>query len=335
MSKKSEIAKGFSKTNIAREYRDKYGMEMPSLKLARIMHSNDPLLFTSVDNARRILRSIEGKTKNGTKPTHKYEERPKNPYNLPGADENDFTPVKITGHKKVGVISDIHVPYHSLSALTAAIDRFISQGIDALLINGDCIDFYGLSRFQKDPRKRNFAEELEVFEQLINSLKQYLKCKIYFKLGNHEERYDHYLMMKAHELIGVPEFDLKEVIRRRTGEDVGIIADKKIIHLNALDVIHGHEFGAGFFSPVNVARGLSLRAKTNAMQGHNHQVSEHTETNLRGEIKTTWSIGCNCDLHPDYLPINKWSHGFAIVEIDNTSDAFHVINYRVKNGKVL
>ncbi|MBK9223434.1 MAG: hypothetical protein IPO16_15125 [Saprospiraceae bacterium] len=172
------------------------------------------------------------------------------------------------------------MPYHSVSALTASLDHFVKIGIDCLLLNGDTVDFYQLSRFEKDPRKRGFADELESLSELLQSFKDILKCRIVLKYGNHDERYDSFLLRKAPELYGLPDIRLNTLINKRV-DGIEIIGDKRIIQANALDIIHGHEFGQGFFSPVNVARGLSLRAKTNAVQGHNHQTSEHTETNLR------------------------------------------------------
>lgn len=314
-------------------------MEMSTHKLARIMYAENNLLFTDTEDARLSLRRIEGKVgneKHGCKVTHKMEERPKNPYNLPQSDESVFDPFIISGHKHIGLISDIHIPYHSISCVTCAIDKFIQVGIDALILNGDIIDALKLSKYEKDPRLRSFSEELESLAEFMTSLKAALPgVKIYYKIGNHEERVDDFIYRKAHELVGVPEFSLNELIRKRVGVDVDIIGDKRVIHVNELDIIHGHEFSQGFFSPVNVARGLSLRAKTNAIQGHNHQVSEHTETDLRGRLKTTWSLGCACELNPKYMPINKWSHGFATVEVDPNGTDFHVNNYRVKNGKIL
>lgn len=314
-------------------------MEMPTLKLARILFSENNLLFKDIEDARSVLRKIEGKGGNTSryKQTHKMEEaRSKNPYNLPESDESIYEPFIISGHKHIGLISDIHIPYHSISCVTCAIDKFIQVGIDALILNGDILDCYMMSRFEKDPRLRSFSEELEALAEFMVSIKAALPgVKIFYKNGNHEERVDMYIYRKAHELVGVPEFSLTEVIRKRVGEDVEIIGDKRVIQVNELDIIHGHEFGQGFFSPVNVARGLSLRAKTNAIQGHNHQVSEHTETDLRGRLKTTWSLGCACELNPKYLPINKWSHGFATVEVDPNGTDFHVNNYRVKNGRIL
>jgi predicted phosphodiesterase len=258
-------------------------------------------------------------------------ERPRNPYQLPDSDETTYEPYRINA-KRVLVLSDIHIPYHSLDALTAAFDFAKDEKPDAILLNGDTIDFHGLSRFVKDPKARSFAYELSAFKRFFEVVTQAFGSKIYFKLGNHEERYNHFLMMKASELEGVEEFSLENIIKARA-EGIEVIGDKRILKMGDLNVVHGHEFGGSIFSPVNIARGLFLRAKVSAMQGHNHQTSEHTETNMNRQITTTWSLGCLCELHPAYLPINKWNHGFAIVDIDG--DQFHVRNKRIDKGQVL
>jgi len=50
-----------TKANIARKFRDEYGMEMPTTKLARIMYNANNLTFRDVEDARSVLRAIEGK----------------------------------------------------------------------------------------------------------------------------------------------------------------------------------------------------------------------------------------------------------------------------------
>jgi len=322
-----------SKIAIARKYRDQFGMEMPTLKLARIMFKENNLLFKDVEDARHSLRRIEGKVGkgDGTKITHSVEVRPKNPYNLPDTDETEYEPFMLN-HKRILVLSDIHIPYHSIEALTAAFDFGKKEKPDAVLLNGDTLDFFGLSRFAKEPGKRSFADELNAFKEFFIILQKTFNCKIYFKFGNHEERYNHFLWMKAGELDGVDEFKLEEIIKSRA-EGIDVISDKRIIKAGDLNIIHGHEFGGSVFSPVNIARGLFLRAKVSAIQGHNHQTSEHTESNMNGKITTTWSLGCLSELHPAYLPINKWNHGFAIVDV--FGDEFEVRNKRIHKGKVL
>jgi len=314
-------------------------MQMPTLALARIMYNENKELFINVDNARSALRYIEGKrgkkefSKNiQQSPFFMQNERPRNPYNLPDSDETKYEPYYIKA-KKLAVLSDVHIPYHSIDAITATFDKISNEKPDAILLNGDFIEFYGLSRFMKDPRKRSVAHELQSAREVLDILATF-GAKIYFKLGNHEERYEHFLMQKAPELLGIQQFELRHLLGLDE-KGIDLIGDKRIIKANDLNIVHGHEFGQSIFSPVNVARGLFLRGKVTAMQGHNHSVSEHTESDMNGNIVTTWSLGCLCELNPAYLPINKWSHGFAIVDLHDNGKDFHVYNYRIHKGKIL
>jgi predicted phosphodiesterase len=326
------------KADIAREYRLKYGMNMPTLTLARIMYNENVEAFKNVDHARSSLRIIEGKSGKKMrseikdKSLYMTDERPKNPWKLPESEETKYEPFHIK-EKKIAVLSDVHIPYHSVPALSAGLDFIQAEKPSAILLNGDILDFYQLSRFGKDPRKRSVAHELQAARDFLDVLSQF-GAKIYYKIGNHEERYQHYLMAKAPELLGVQEFELQHLLGLNE-RGIDLIGDKRIIKANDLNIVHGHEFGQSIFSPVNVARGLFLRGKVSAMQGHNHSVSEHTESNMNGDIVTTWSLGCLCELNPAYLPINKWSHGFAIVDLSDNGKDFHVRNYRIHKGKIL
>jgi predicted phosphodiesterase len=320
-----------NKSKLCADYREKYGWDMPTLKLARIVFKDNPLLFRDVEAARLTLRGIEGKADNRVGVRKVVPERPKNPYNLPQSDEAIFQPYDLKA-KRLLVLSDIHIPYHSIDALSCTFDYAKKEKLDAILLNGDTLDFFGLSRFAKDPKARSFAHELKTFKEFMDVLKKTFNAKIYFKIGNHEERYFHFLWMKAHEIVGVEEFELENIIKSRA-EGIEIIKDKRIMKAGDLNIIHGHEFGGSVFSPVNIARGLFLKGKVSAMQGHNHSTSEHTESNMNGEITTTWSLGCLSELHPAYLPINKWNWGFAIIDIDGQD--FEVRNKRIYKGKVL
>jgi predicted phosphodiesterase len=323
----------------ARELRKKWP-DKPTKALARILYSKNKLLFKDEEAARDTLRRIEGK--HGDK-DRKYTadkslylegERPKNPYKLPDSDEEVFEPYFITGHKRVLVINDIHLPYHNIESITACFNHAKKEKPDAVFINGDLLDFHQLSYFQKDPRKKRFSEELDMFKQFFQTLEKLFKCKVYFKFGNHEERYDSFLAQKAGELIGVEEFSLESIIKARA-EGIEVIRDKRLVDMNGLPFIHGHEFGRGVFSPVNAARGLFLQAKHSCVKGDCHTSSEHTEPNVYRKIMKTWSVGCLCGLTPKWLPLNKWNHGFAIVDLDQNGADFRFRNYSIYEGKVL
>jgi len=45
-------------------------------------------------------------------------------------------------------------------------------------------------------------------------------------------------------------------------------------------------------------------------------------------------LGCLCELHPAYAPINKWSHGGAFVALWKNGD-FEVTNKRILHGRVV
>jgi predicted phosphodiesterase len=322
-----------TKADLAREFRNVNGMKMPTLKAARILHKANPLSFKNPEDARTVLRSIEGKG-SSAKVSHPTEERPRNPYNLPQSDEAVYTPYKITGCKRIGILSDIHVPYHNIESLTAAITYLKKEKIDGLLLNGDTIDCHRLSRFIKDPKKRNFKLELDTFKALFEVFEKQFNCPIFFKVGNHEERYEHFLQEKAGELVGVEEFEFENIIKARA-RGIHIIDEKRVMNLNGLNGIHGHEYIGGIAAPVNVARGLYLRGKVSAFQGHNHATSEHSETDMNGKIVTTWSIGCLSELHPAYMPLNRWNHGFALVDLDANGEDYEFRNKRIFKGKVL
>lgn len=325
-----------TKTETALQYRQKFGIEMPTKKLARIMYSDNPILFNDVEDARTFLRYIEGKNGRGSRKDNlNVPNRPANPYSLPKSHADKYEAFIMPYHKKVAILNDIHIPYHDNSALTITLDFLAYEEVDAVLLNGDILDFHTLSSFEKNPKKRKFSEEFEAFSDFMEVLKNTLDCTVYYKLGNHEERYSRFLHMKAHELVGVTEFDIESLIRNRVPYDINIIKDKRIVKINSLNVIHGHEYKGGISAPVNIARGLYLKGKVSACQGHNHTTSEHTETDMNGKIVTTWSIGCLCGLNPDYMPLNKWNHGFAIVEMDENGEDYHFKNYRIFNGKII
>jgi predicted phosphodiesterase len=327
-----------TKADIAREYRKKYGMDLPTHQLARIMYEENKSAFIDKEDARKSLRYIEGKMGSARKNKsvkssefYKEEHRPMNPYKLPESEESKYEPF-ILNAKRLAVLSDIHVPYHSIEAVTAAFDKIKEEKPDAILLNGDTVDFYMLSRFQKDARKRSVAHELLAVNDFLDVLQQF-GAKIYYKLGNHDERYEHYLMHKAPELLGISEFKFENLLKAKE-RGMEMIGEKRIIKANKLNIIHGHEYPS-VFSPVNIARGLYMKGKVSAMQGHNHQVSEHTETDMNGEIVTTWSLGCLCELNPAYMPLNRWGHGMAIVDLSDNKKDFEVRNYRIYKGKIL
>jgi len=240
----------------------------------------------------------------------------------------------IFNQNKPLILSDIHLPYHDIDAISVALEKGYKDGVDSLYLNGDILDFYQASRFTKDGGAMSVKEERDMFWEFIGWLKSNFSVPIYFKAGNHEERLEKYVNEKSPELAQLPELNLRNFLKLDEHNITYIEGRQKAI-MGKLIVVHGHEFGESIFSPVNPARGLFLRAKSSTLAGHNHQTSEHHENNLRNDSMACFSTGCLCQLTPKYRPFayTKWNHGFAIVEIDGDG-SFEVNNYRIIDGKV-
>jgi 3',5'-cyclic AMP phosphodiesterase CpdA len=234
----------------------------------------------------------------------------------------------------VGVLSDIHVPYHSEIALGAAVADLKSSGIDALILNGDIADFYAISRWDKNPAKRNFKAELEQVRQTLAWIRsEFPSIPIVFKLGNHEERWRLWLFQHAPEISDEPEMSLTNWLRLDRN-DITLVEDQRPIMAGKLPVLHGHEKGKGISAPVNQARGAFLRLHHTVLEGHGHRTSGHCEPDMFGNEVFCWSTGCLCDLRPEYARLNKWNHGFASVEV-HADGSFDVSNHRITaDGRV-
>lgn len=323
------------KLDVIRSYRDKYGMDMPTIKLARIIFKENAILFKDVEQVRSYLRGIENKTGASIKVTHPHPVRPKNPYNLPESYSKDPAVLKLpTGCDSILCISDLHIPYHDINALSLAIEYGINNDVNTIFINGDLIDFHGLSRFEKDPRKRSVKQEFEAAKSFLIALREAFPTQeIYWLLGNHDMRYQKWLMTKVYEVFDDEYYHLEQ--RLQVNEQrVKVIEDNVLVKAGKLAITHGHHVMRGFFAPVNSARGAWMKAKQSLLISHVHKVSNHVEVNLDGDSFGTWSTGSLCELRPDYSPlVSNYQHGFAHILVDGSGD-FQVKNYQIINGKI-
>jgi predicted phosphodiesterase len=307
-----------------------------NLGLAKRAKAERPNSFATIETARSTIRSIRGahgsaKKKFATQPRPKGTagQVPKMPPSLSTA----WEPFQIDA-KRVAIISDVHIPYHDVTAFGSAVKELKKQSPDCLLINGDFADFYQVSRHQRDPHHRRFSEELKLVISGLEWLRhEFPKARIVFKLGNHEERWDHFIWNRAPEIYDLANVRIDELVKSKQF-GIEVIGDQRPIMLGKLPVLHGHELGRSIFSPVNPARGAFLRTHHTVLVGHSHQTSGHADTDMFHSETFVWSTGCLCDLTPEYARVNRWNHGFAWVDIA-TDGSFSVRNMRInKRGEV-
>jgi predicted phosphodiesterase len=241
--------------------------------------------------------------------------------------------VEFSGAHTVLGIYDAHIPYHDEAVLKLIIQAGQRAECDMVLLGGDFADCFALSKWEPDPRHRDFPAEIRAVKDGLKMVRNaFPKARIVWQLGNHEDRFERYMQHKCPELLGVDQFTYSEIYHT---EEYGVelVGEKRPILLGKLHLIHGHEYSFPISNPVNPARGLFLRAKTHAVCGHFHQTSQHSEKRLDDKVVSCWSIGCACQLHPRYRPMNNWNHGFAIFRTDKTG-AFDVESRKIIDGKV-
>lgn len=249
-------------------------------------------------------------------------------YSMPPSMAEPWTPHRMNVTGRIGILSDVHVPYHSEIAVAAAVGHLKDQGLAGLLLNGDIADFYAISRYMKDPRQRDFKAELEAVRAFLTWIRQeFHEIPIVYKLGNHEERWTHWLWQHGPEISDDPRMSLGAWL---DFDKLGItlVEGQRPVMLGKLPVLHGHELPSGMAAPVNVARGAFLRTLSTVLVGHSHRTSNHAEADMWHKETACWSTGCLCDLNPDYARINRWNWGFAVATV-HPGGAFDVQNYRV------
>jgi predicted phosphodiesterase len=321
------------KTEIAREYSERF-KSTPTTSLARAMAKDYPNVFEDAEQARSSLRYVRGS--HGKSDRKECKDKSsfvdsktlKKVHELPKGHAKKYSPYNVPNGKYL-VLADVHVPYHDKKSVELAINHAKGK-VDGVILLGDIMDMYSLSRYCRNPRARDFASELDDVNMLLDYIDQEIGGNIIYKMGNHEQRYEAYMYTRAPEMLGVDAFQLKNLLRfkERGVKEVGF---NQIMKFGHLTLLHGHEY-RGMTSPVNPARGMFMRANDCTLSGHNHQTSHHAQGTIAGKAIGCWSVGCLCELHPDYMPLNKWNHGFAIIEREGMK--FSVSNKRIIKGEV-
>ncbi len=317
--------------------------DLPNKTLASLIFTKEEGLFTDVESARGMIRYYKGaqgesRRKNaessghGTLTKHSSVKEGLAKLNIISRAEN-MEPVNL-GKGKYLILSDIHLPFHDEDALAAALEYGVSHEVDTIILNGDILDCYDVSRFSKEIRRPKISEELEMGRNFFKYLRELFPTQaIFYKIGNHEERMRAYVLRNARELADLNDISLESLLRL---DEYRIIpVNREMINLGKLVVLHGHEMDGGAFSPVNPAKGMFTKAKTATIIGHHHASSEHSESNLHGDEITAWSTGCLCELSPEYRPYayTRWNHGFAFVIVED-DNSFQVSNFRIHKGKI-
>jgi len=226
------------------------------------------------------------------------------------------------------LLSDIHLPYHDDEALFTALEFGQQMEVDCIYLNGDTMDIHQLSKHERDPRKKDFLYERDCARVFLKGLRaMFPKALIVYKIGNHDRRYEVFAMQKAPEIYDETVSGLAPLLHFHI-HNIIEVKDKQWAYAGKLPILHGHELPmkSGGDNPANLSK---KRLGKQAIFGHFHKTTQAAGREFdKGMSYYIYSTGCLCDLHPNYMPINEWNHGFAYIEIDKNG------NYLVHNKTI-
>jgi len=325
---------------LARQYcRDHAGKS--SRAIAKMLYRMHPHVYGGEEVARNAVRYYRGAlgVAHRRKTAGKLIERIA--MEIPKSTADTWEPVVLSERKNGWLIlADIHFAQHDERALALALEHGIKRGVKDVLLLGDILDCYSISRFGRTrQRYDNMASERDAVRQFISMLRRHFPGEIVWKLGNHELRIPAFYHERCPEMMHRGAYDFRAAMDVEYGEKFldaqrVRLVEYDILRYGHLALVHGDEWGKGLASPVNPARGAFLRTMECTVSAHLHRTSHHHETATFGRNISCWSVGCLCAMHPAYARLNKWNHGFAIL-YTMPGGWFEVDNRRIVQGRVV
>jgi predicted phosphodiesterase len=230
------------------------------------------------------------------------------------------------GMKKMVVASDFHDIEVDLFVLSVFIDTCRVEQPDVIVLNGDVLDLYEFSHFDRDPRKINMKLRMDfVREFIFKPLREACpNAQIDFIIGNHELRILKHMASRTENMaalmdfmgvdlatmFGLPKFEINLVSKGNTAafqakEIKDEMAKNFKLYWNCLVCNHtGYEsFGVTTIS------------------GHTHRAELKSEVHLiKGPINML-TTGCMCKLDSDYTSSKtNWQNSFAIAYVDSINE---------------
>lgn len=222
--------------------------------------------------------------------------------------------------------SDIHIPFQDDDAVDSFIEYCKKKKPEVIVLNGDVLDMFMLSKFTKG-EGRNPLEEITMCRELLASLRNACpNAEIYYIIGNHENRLEKYVLTKAPELASLIE-DVFSIIKT---EDFKIRGCASLTINDNFVCKHGTLLGnKSGLSAIKEMENAYMSGAT----GHTHRLCKYIAR--KSGKKFVWiETGCLCDLNPEYMVNPNWQAGFAEL-IFKDGKLYHSRVIEIEKGKIL
>ncbi len=225
---------------------------------------------------------------------------------------------------KVAFPTDEHFPFQDEDARSLALQIVRDFQPDLLTFGSDALDFYSISRFDKDPKRQyGLQEEINAWRR---GAREWISAapgaRKFFIPGNHEDRLRRYIwrhpemagleVLSLNNLLGLPMLGI-EYEEETIGENYG----HSEIEVGPLVIKHGTVVRK---HSAYTARGEMEKEFYNVpvlFTGHVHRGGMHLAQTRRGVVRA-FECFCLCDINPLYLDRPNWHQGIALATIYGT-----------------
>jgi UDP-2,3-diacylglucosamine pyrophosphatase LpxH len=208
------------------------------------------------------------------------------------------------------VLSDLHVPFQDKRAVRQALGFIREHRPGKIHLLGDICDCYAVSRFVKDPRRKDDLQwELDQTAVFLEQLREAAgDAQIIYSEGNHEFRLRRFLASEAKALAGLRTLQLDGLLGL---EDLGIQYREhdQPYRVGSLLYTHGtlvRKWSAGS------AKGHFEKYGCCVIHGHTHRLGAFSHRDIN-TVFGAWENGCLCDMNPDYCTAPDWQQGWSVV----------------------
>jgi UDP-2,3-diacylglucosamine pyrophosphatase LpxH len=227
-------------------------------------------------------------------------------------------------------LSDTHIPFEDPALLKVWLAMLKDVKPDGIDIIGDVLDCYVLSRFDKNPRRKEEVQtEADLARKFLEKMRAAAgdKCDIRYLEGNHENRLERLLWSSAKQFASIRNLSIpgllgldRPMIRedRSVAESLGIryYDPKAPYKIGDLYFLHGDVTRKQNFSKSTGGTAAASVAKAiggSVLMGHTHQLGYGSFRTWEKQLES-YEIGCMCQFDMEYIVgVPPWTQAWSLV----------------------
>jgi hypothetical protein len=236
-----------------------------------------------------------------------------------------------------GYLTDTHHPFENKRHVDLALQVFTDANIRSLYLGGDIADqFWCHGHGAKHPTPMilsSFEKERDAVNGFLNRIDQlWPDIPKHFIEGNHENRFERWIIDKAPALFGVTEMRRILEFDRRSKWSYYDYGPRQLVRIDKTNLFAKH---APKGSSANT---IMNKAACNLIFGHVHRVMDQHAVSADGRRLQIFSPGWLGDARHDKVfgyvqGHHDWQSGFAIIWIDDETHHWWIQHIQIKNNR--